>query len=305
MKQASLLSILFLALCNTFFAQNVYVKNRFELITDIKTAKFYPVLSQFGDKLLFTGDAFIGLSIYDFNTKQITNISSEAGTGYEPIFDMNDSKIFYRKTTFNNGRRFDAIESYDLNKKQKQLMLTPQRDLKKPKSYQNGLLVYANKKLLKSTMGKSSSANINYLTTEDLKIVLFNNNTRYDLNPLKMDVSRYLWVNISPNGKMILFTAAGKGTFICDLTGKIIANVGFLDAPIWYNDNFIVGMQDKDDGHRLVSSKIIMISINNKSLFEISLPNQIAMYPAASQKSGRIAYNTQDGKIYIAEIEIK
>jgi hypothetical protein len=305
MKQASLLSILFLALCNTFFAQNVYVKNRFELITDIKTAKFYPVISQFGDKLLFTGDAYIGLSMYDFNTKQITHISSEAGTGYEPIFDLNDSKIFYRKTTFNNGRRYDAIESYDLVKKQKQTMITPQRDLKQAKTYQNGFVVYANKKLLKSTFGKTNSNDIIYITTEDLKIVLINNNIRKELNPLKMDVSRYLWVNLSPNGKMILFTAAGKGTFICDLSGKIIANIGLLNAPVWYNDNFVIGMQDKDDGHRLVSSKIIMVSVNNKSKIDISLPNQIAMYPAASQKSGMIAYNTQDGKIYITQIEIK
>lgn len=305
MKQVSLLSIFFLAFCNSFFAQNVIVKNRYELTTNSKTAKFYPVFSQLGDKLLFTGDAYIGLYMYDFNTKQFTNISSDAGTGYEPIFDMNDSKIFYRKISFINGRRFDAIESFDLIKKQKQLMLTPQRDLKKPKSYQNGFLVYANKRLLKSTVGKSTNTDINYITTEDLKIVLFNNSIRYDLNPLKMDVSRYLWVNLSPNAKMILFTAAGKGTFICDLTGKIIANMEFLNAPIWYDDNFIIGMQDKDDGHRLVSSKIIMISIINKSKFEISLPNQIAMYPASSFKSRKIAYNTQDGKIYIAEIEIK
>ena len=125
------------------------------------------------------------------------------------------------------------------------------------------------------------------------------------LNPLNEADSRYLWVSLSPNAKMILFTVAGNGTFVCDLNGKIIATLGYLNAPVWYNDNYIVGMQDKDDGHVITSSKVMMMSLNGKVKAQISRADEIAMYPSPTAKSSKIAYNTINGEIQIVEIQIK
>ena len=79
---------------------------------------------------------------------------------------------------------------------------------------------------------------------------------------------------------LILFTATGKGTYICDLKGKILAEFGLLNAPVWYNDNFIAGMYDKDDGHKVISSEIVLISVDGKNKYPISTKGEIAMYPS-------------------------
>ncbi len=112
-------------------------------------------------------------------------------------------------------------------------------------------------------------------------------------------------MSLSPDASKILFTALGKGTFVCDLEGKIISEIGYLNAPIWYNDNFVVGMVDKDDGLRVVSSKITMRSLDGSVVKELSKANEIAMYPTASQQAGKIVYNTDIGELLVTEIEIK
>lgn len=284
-------------------AQTITVSNRYEMSGNSKG--FYPTFNISGDKLLFSSDSYNGLSMYDLNTKAVKVINNDPGAGYEPLFDAQDTKVFYRKTTFDNGRRMDAVESFELSSNKKTQMLSPQRDLKQARNFHNGFIVTANRKLLKSTFGQTTKALPVYVTTQDLKIYLYKDAKFQILNPLNEPESRYLWVSLSPSGKLILFTAAGKGTYVCDLSGKIVAVIGSLNAPVWYDDNYVVGMQDKDDGHVTTASKIIIMSINGKSKAQISLSNEIAMYPTASAKSSKIAYNTIDGKIQIVEIGIK
>lgn len=286
-------------------AQTISIVNRYEVLSGQSSSKFFPVLNKSGNKLLYTSDSYNGLSMYNFDTKTVELISNEPGAGYEPIFEANDSKVFYRKTSFQSGRKFDAMESYDFAKKQKVKMLSPQRYLKPARNFHNGFIVSADRKLLKATFGRSNSPIPVYVSTQDLKIVLYKNQTRYELNPLNESDIRYIWVSLSPNNKMVLFTAAGKGTFVCNLNGEIIAKLGDLNAPVWYNDNYVVGMEDKDDGHIVTESKILIQAVNGKIKTQLSLPQHIAMYPTASAQSGKIAFHTLDGTLQIVEIAIK
>ena len=303
MRAIKISLFLFVLMTGSLMAQTITVTNRSEVATG-KNA-FYPVFNLKGDKLLFSSDSYIGLSMYDLSAKSVENISDEPGAGYEPIFDASESKIFYRKTSYDNRLRKDAIECFDIANNKKTLMLSPQRNLKQVRNFKNGFVVTADRNLLKSTFGKSQEALPVYVTTHDLKIYLYKGEKFQQLNPLNETESRYLWVSLSPDAQKILFTAAGKGTFVCDLNGKITASLGYLNAPVWYDDKFVVGMQDKDDGHVVTASKIIMTSLDGKAKKEISASDEIAMYPTTAASVAKIAYNTLDGKIKIAAIQIK
>jgi len=135
-------------------------------------------------------------------------------------------------------------------------------------------------------------------------MVLYSNGKRVELNPMGADAGGYLWISMSPDSKKIVFTAVRKGTFICDLNGKILASLGKLNAPVWYDNDFIVGMQDEDDGSFVTASKIMMMSANGKLKKQISPVNQIAMYPSTSAKSNKVAYNTSDGSIHVVELTV-
>lgn len=276
-----------------------------QTVTNRKTLAhngFNPVLNVEGDKLLYTASGFSGLNLVDLKTNELVEVSKDAGAGYEPQFSTDNSRIFYRKTTFENNRRFNAVQSYELKTKRNNELLTPQRMLNKIYPLTNGVIAFSGKNILRATSTKSTATPVVVSASEELKIMLYNGKISY-LNPLNMPEPRYIWVSLSPNSKKILFTAAGKGTFICDLNGKILSSLGNVNAPVWFNDDFVVAMEDKDDGHQVVSSKIVLISVAKKTKTDISLPNNIAMYPTASGKANRIAYHTDKGDIEVVDVK--
>ena len=264
---------------------------------------FNPVLNTPGDKLLFTASGFSGLNLVDLSTNQVTEISKEAGAGYEPQFSTDNAQIFYRKTTFENNRRFNAVLSFDIKTKRNSELLAPQRMLNKIYPLTNGVIAFSGKNILRATATKSTDAPIVVSANDELRIMLYNGKISY-LNPLNMPEPRYIWVSLSPDSKKILFTAAGKGTYICDLNGKILSSLGSINAPVWFNNDYVVAMEDKDDGHRIISSKIVLISVVKKTKTNISTTDKIAMYPTASGKANRIAYHAENGEIEVVEVEL-
>jgi len=264
---------------------------------------FNPVLNTAGDKLLFTASGFSGLNLVDLSTNQVTEISKEAGAGYEPQFSTDNAQIFYRKTTFENNRRFNAVLSFDIKTKRNSELLAPQRMLNKIYPLTNGVIAFSGKNILRATATKSTDAPIVVSANDELRIMLYNGKISY-LNPLNMPEPRYIWVSLSPDSKKIMFTAAGKGTYICDLNGKILSSLGSINAPVWFNNDYVVAMEDKDDGHRVISSKIVLISVVKKTKTNISTTDKIAMYPTASGKANRIAYHAENGEIEVVEVEL-
>ncbi len=295
---------LFLGVGLFLSAQDIQVKSQYEITTSASKTAHYPVINEDGNLLLYSADSYSGLYLYNFTTKEEKVISRAQNSGYDPIFNNDNSKVFFRDTKFDNGRRYDALESYDLTSGKQIQMMAPQRDLRSARSYQNGVLIQADNKLYKATFGKVKAAVPVYISSENLKIYVYINGIRTGINPVKGENVNYIWASLSPDNTKILFTAVGKGTYICDLGGKIIADLGYLNAPSWYNDKLVVGMQDKDDGSFVTSSTVIMVSTDGKVKKQISDNAHIAMYPTASSKAGRVVYSTLEGKLVVSELSI-
>ncbi|MFV0390891.1 MAG: hypothetical protein ACK5KP_03250 [Paludibacteraceae bacterium] len=285
-------------------AQNIQVKSRYEITTTASKVAHYPTINEDGNLLLYSTSSYKGLYLYDFETKSEITVSTLQNSGYDPIFSNDNSKVFFRSTTFENGRRYDALETYDLNTGNQQQMIAPKRDLHSARSFHNGVLIQADDKLYKSTFGRVKSTVPVYISSGNLRIYVYVNGKRMIINPVKGENVNYIWASLSPDNTKILFVAVGKGAFVCDLGGKIISSLGYLNAPVWYNDNWIVGMQDKDNGEFVTSSEILMITLDGKVKTQISTKNHIAMYPTASSKSGRVVYATADGKLVVTELTV-
>ncbi len=301
MKQISAI-VFYTLISSVILAQSPIITKRFSLPDDAG-ARFHPVFNTAGDKLLHTVSGYAGLSLYDFNSQKTITISNDAGSGFEPVFSNNDSRIFFRRTSFENGRKSDAIAAYNLPENSIIPMISPRRNVRQLDAFENGFLVSADEKVMKVTFGKTNNDNLRYVTTENLKMVLYDRNVKKILNPAGTSESRYIWVSLSPDKQKILFTSAGQGTFVCDLNGKIIASLGYLNAPVWYNDDWVVGMNDKDDGHRLISSEVIMKHLYNGNTKRLSEAGEKAMYPTAA--TGKVAWHTDQGIIQIVELSFR
>lgn len=129
-------------------------------------------------------------------------------------------------------------------------------------------------------------------------------NTTKELAPLGEVF--YLWPSVSPDGSRILFTAATKGCYVCDLEGNIVAELGKLNAPTWINDEWVLGMRDVDDGHTIQSSDILAIHVATGKTVNITGKSAvIALYPKASQDGRAVVFQNPAGEIYTTRIRIK
>ena len=301
MKRRKLFIGIMLLSTISLFSQTITVKKTYRLLEG--KSGFYPTFNKEGNMLAFTTNAFQGLNIYDFGSKKIITITDEAGAGYDPVFSNDNSKIFYKNTVYKSNLRHTGIKSFDLASNTSKEMLTPRRNVAPAQSFHNGFVVVSDKKLLKTTFGTVTEPVSNYVWSDGTNLNIYKDGKTTVLNPVK-DASGYIWASLSPDGKKILFHAAAKGTYVCDLNGKIIASLGHLNAPAWYGNDYVVGMRDLDDGHDVTESTVIMKSVDGKIEKQLSLTEHIAMYPTASAAAEKIAYNTDKGEIYIVELNI-
>ena len=116
--------------------------------------------------------------------------------------------------------------------------------------------------------------------------------------------ANYIWSSLSPDKTMILFNTK-YGTGICDLNGKEIINLGQdFDAPVWYGNDYVVGMDDNHDGYYNIESSIMMASVDGSVVERLTSPEGFGMYPNVDAQSGRIVYNTENGEIRLIQINL-
>ncbi len=262
---------------------------------------FYPQLDKAGTQLFLTSENYKGLSILDLSTKHVEEITTDDNAGYMPVLNAQSSTIFYRSRSMQpNGRMLVAVKSYSMTNKERKDVLSPRRDLGILQEHANGIAYVQQNQLRRATLGKATAPTPNYVSNEDLKLVLYTGTRRVELTPRGTDVN-YIWSSLSPNGMHILYNTK-FGTEVCDFQGNIIAKLGHLNAPVWYNDDLVVGMCDEDDGHHITASVITIASLDGKFKQELTDGKEIAMYPSVSAEAELIAFNTLDGKVYVMQI---
>lgn len=137
------------------------------------------------------------------------------------------------------------------------------------------------------------------------KIILFENGQEVKTLQPAGD-TYYIWPSLSPDKKHILFTAIRKGTFICDLEGKIIKELGELNAPSWINNEWVLGMDEEYDGHTAISSEVYAIHYPSSKKIEISSrTDEIAIFPRASSDASTILFHNPKGELFVTNIKLK
>ena len=102
---------------------------------------------------------------------------------------------------------------------------------------------------------------------ENLDLNLYRNGKKVVLKP-HGDVN-YICASLSPDQTRILFRTQ-KGTAICDLNGNEIANLGReINAPVWYGNDYVVGMDSEHDGYFNLSAATN--EHRNACIFQISV----------------------------------
>jgi len=255
--------------------------------------------------LLLSGEGYNGLSLLDLHTGSVSVISTEAGAGYEPSATADGRKIFYRSDSFSENRKYSSVWCYDMPTGDKELLVEKGRDVSPPAVAGNSVLLVSASEARIEQKGialKSGNDRL-FVVIEEMMPVLYRGGERKSLMP--NGEGFYIWASLSPDGTKILYNYQGRGSFICDTEGRILHDLGRINAPKWYNDRLVIGMDDKDDGHMITSSELVFYSLGDKTGKPLTAtPDRSEMFPFAAGKR-KIAFSTDDGGIYLMKVRVR
>jgi Tol biopolymer transport system component len=298
------LLVLFALLGQIAFAQQIDVVN-IKVLKGTESGGFYhPSFSPNGSYLLTTAENYAGLNQHSFATNEVKKLTVDAGAGYDVQVSADENTILFKKTEFQNNLRYTSLQQYNLKEKKATQVVKATREKITPAFAQNQVAYVKGSTLLRS--GAAATGQIlPFINIEDQKMVLYAGAKKTVLTPNGADAS-YFWASVSPDQKHIVYKIARGGTYVCTIDGKKPVALGKLNAPKWLNNQWVIGMDDKDDGDFIVSSDIVAATIDGKVRQLLPTPQTpVAMYPAASADGKHIAFNSNEGKVYIVDINIQ
>ena len=298
------LLLFFLLIAQIALAQQINVLSIEKIKATDTGGYFYPKISPDNQFILMTRGNYSGLYQYSPVSKSLKTLNEDPGAGYKVQISDDGNTVLYNKTELIRKLRHNSLISQTISNGEKKVLVAPTREQITGKMVNSNPVYVKNRSLVKSNSVKPTD-NLYLITIENQKMVLNKNGVRAELTPSGANAS-YIWPSISPDNKNIVYTVTGKGTYVCSVTGKNVTSLGKLNAPSWAGNRYVIGMDDRDDGEKLISSSLIITSIDGKLRKKLETPTGInAMYPSASKDGSRIAFNTDRGEVYLMQVEFK
>ncbi|MFH0735934.1 MAG: hypothetical protein V1773_16200 [bacterium] len=303
------LLIVMLFISSMIWSQELKVFSSTEL-TDVAGNNFYfPTLNYDGTKILLTKDNYKGLWLFDVFTKVLTVISEDPGAGYRPVFSEDDTKIMYKVDIFEGIKKYSSLVKFDLTTNEKTVLINKERFMNFYKSPETNSLIVKTATVtqnfnIKEFRSIEQSSIPNFAMMENDIVKIYKNNNVLEYQPF--GPGNYIWVSSSTDNKL-LFTFAGKGTFVNDFNTNTIYELGYANAPIFNNDGkYVIYMNDKDDGEVIISSDILVSTFDGTKTYNLTnTTNRIEVYPNISGNGKKIAYCTDDAHIFIIELSFE
>ena len=238
-------------------------------------------ISPEGSYILTTTQTNKGLRQINLETGQAKLLTDIPGAGFQPHVSADGRTIVCRKVTFDERHmRQTAMELLDLDQGTQKQLRAPAREVREGD-------------------GKDRPE----VFIEDMQLMVTIDGVTKNLSPNgNDDDTSYIWPSLSPDGKRILYYVSGEGAYVCNLEGKKMQYIAHdCRAPQWYDNETIIGMNDRDDGKTLLSSSIMAYSLSGK-VQELTDSTKMLMYPQCCARKGIIACSAANGEVFILKV---
>ena len=258
-------------------------------------AAFYPKLNASGDKLLFLTDG-AGLKMYDMASDRITTVTPDYVAGGDACWGGDGKVYFVTQEQGGNHLIYRTGHCYDDKKGSITQLTEPQHGAVSAVPATRGGALRAPSGTYRSAGDIGDAA-----WTEGSRVHVTVGGQERVFSPVD-SWAGYLWASLSPDGKRVAFFAAGKGVVVIDLRGQVLAMLGNYEMPCWYNNDYLVAQNAKDDGHQFTSSQIVLLKADGTYRTELTRPDSMTMQPTCG--GGKIVYTTIDGLLREMTINI-
>jgi len=251
---------------------------------------FFPQVSADGRWLMYSPLDARQLMLKDLATGEVREVSHDGYPGFDAIFGR-DGKVYYvtqqRKghhLLHRTGRCYDPATGKDRR------VLKGQHGRVQPLNATAGTVIQGERRSYLSARQVGSYA----YTRGDSLFIQRGDGTLSRLHPVSGS-NGYLWASLSPDGTRVLFQAASRGLYVCDLQGNIVSELGAFLMPCWYNDQYIVAMSNAGND-RITGSRIWLIAADGSSVEALTPDTERAIQPVVA--AGTVIYTIQyDGTI--------
>lgn len=256
-------------------------------------------ISPQGDYLLLTSATNQGLTKYDLTSGQRQTLSNAPSAGHNVKISPDGQTVVYREGSFNEKHlRMSTLKSVNLATGASQVLVKPTRNLQGYAVDATTVGAVNKGKYSNKAIGAAKAQKLPVLSINKGQLMITINGKTRQLSPNGTQFS-YMWASLSPDGTKVLFYQAAHGTYVCNLDGTSVRKVGTMRAPVWYDNNTVVGMMDLDDGEFIYASTIVAATLDGTTQV-LTDDSTIAMYPHAT--AGKIVFSTPAGEAYMINV---
>ena len=263
----------------------------------VDSCGFFPQLSADGQWLLYSPTEATSLMLKNLTTGAVTTVADKGYPGFDAIFG-NDGKVYYvTQQRKKNGMVYRTGHCYDPETGKDQVALKPQHGRVQALRAASGVVINGERQVYRS----SKQVGAYCYTRGDRLFLVDEGGTTRVLQPVK-DSNGYLWASLSPDGTKVMFEAASRGLFVCDMNGTVIAELGMFLMPCWYNNDYIIAMSNAGNV-RIEGSRIWLISLDGETIKPISSKDERAVQPMVS--GDKVVYSViYSGQVKQVELDI-
>ncbi len=297
--------ILLLILASSLLAKDIRVEQTRVILDGSTTPFYFPVYTAGGGSVLITQIAYSGLWVFNRSSEELVQITDSQGAGFQPR-SLKDGSIIFRYDAYQQGRKFTSLYKADSRGIHQ---ITQGARFISPANMKNGRLIYLSDESLTILNGVTEQfeTNLEAYTTvlnDKLTLQLFQAGHVSMIAP--QGEGNYIWSEISPGNDKLVYAKAGEGTFVSDLKGNIISDLGLAHAPQWSPDGQLLAyMMDEDDGTQYTASEIWIVTYDGTQSWKITnTPDIIEMYPQWAPDGKHLIYHSTHGDIIETSIEI-
>ena len=265
--------------------------------TLVDSCGFFPQLSADGQWLLYSPTEATSLLLKNLTTGAVTTVSTTGYPGFDAILGP-DNKVYYvTQQRKKNGLLYRTGRCYDPATGKDQVVLKAQHGRVQPLHAARGVVINGERQVYRS----ASRVGAYCYTRDDMLYLVDETGTTRAIQPVR-DSNGYLWASMSPDGTRVLFEAASRGLFVCDLNGEIVADLGEFLMPCWYNNDYIIAMSNAGN-IRTSGSRIWLISVDGEVCKPISGRDERAVQPMTA--GGKVVYSLlYSGEVRQLELDI-
>ena len=260
--------------------------------TLVDSCGFFPQISPDGQWLLYSPTEGTSLMLKNLTTGTVQTVANEGYPGFDAILGQ-DGKVYYvTQQRKKNGLLYRTGHCYDPATGKDQVVLKPQHGRVQPLHASRGVVINGERQVYRNAKQVGAYC---YTRGDMLYLVDEAGNTRA-LQPVQ-DSNGYLWASMSPDGTKVLFEAASRGLFVCDLNGEYITELGEFLMPCWYNNDYIIAMNGAN------GSRVWLLSLDGEVCKPISPRGERAVQPMTA--GGKVVYSLlYSGEVKQLELDI-